>query len=577
MAEQNNILADGTNLDELSFSEIRKYYNRIPQTGANLKRIQRVEDFTEAKFGVDLFRGQTPSEELTSSEKLTDIGMSAASGGLKGTTGAIDAPNALLEAGSAGLGYLMGGDKEAIRQSALEQLGNIPVVGGYIKDYVGDANATAAAEKLAPELMGYEPKTGTGEAVQRVTEFVPFAGKKVISQAIAPALASLYAGKIEGVEGTSLQLPVEIATAVLTPVLAKKIVSPRGGELKGVTKEYLDTLKKEGIVPSAGTMYDDDVIKAWEEATRAGRDLQMTAFEQFSRAALKRIGVNGSRATPKELERVYNEMKTSFENTIGSIDTTARKIVPSSKQMDEVVDILGTYGGQVNPSNAAPIFRNLYNAFQASAKSGQSLSKTQIKRFHDTLNAMTRRGDVDGQFAREILPIVKQMVDSNLTKEARDAWRSTNGRYRDFLAIEKTLKSGEGLYEGLVTPNKLASATQQVFKRSNLFGKSDLGQLAKAGGALMKRLPQSGTGPRLQAAGGPASQDATRFGAAGFGYTGDPQTAAAAAALGTIVPPIRNQFISSPAGQAYLKNQLIDEFRTPETLLRMLGASTLPQ
>lgn len=567
---------NGKKISEMSFSELRDAYNATEKTGKNLKILQALEDEAETRFGIDMFEGQTPSEQMTGAEVRKDIGMSAASGAVRGAAGAVDAPSTLLDAGAAGIARLTGGDPEAIREGAIESIGSVPVVGGALRGYVENPNASQLAQEVAPGLVDYDPKTTAGEMTQRVTEFVPFAGKKVVSQGVMPALASFAAGNIEGIEGTGAQLPVEIATAILTPFVAKKVISPRGGNITGETKKALDILKKEGVIPTAGQTYDDDVIMAWEDATKSGRDLAQTAYEQFSRAALKRIGINAAYASAEDLERVYREMGQVFNETIDSIDTTARKIVPSNNQMDSVVETLEAYSGEVNPGQAAPIFRQLFAAFKASNQTGQSLSANQMKRFHETINSMTRKGTTDGQYAREILPILKEMINDHLGKEGAAAWKAVNGRYRDFLAIERTLKSGEGLYTGLVVPNKLASATQQVFNRSNLFGKSDLGELAKAGGQVMKRLPQSGTQPRIQAQGGMASQDATRFGAGAFGYTGDPQAAALAAAAGTLIPPIRNTAVASAPGQAYLRNQLIDEFSGPMTLMRMLGASTLP-
>ena len=567
---------NGKNISEMSFPELREAYNDTPKTGKNLKILQALEDEAETRFGIDMFEGQTPSEQMTGAEIRKDIGMSAASGAVRGTAGAVDAPSTLLDAGAAGIAKVTGGDPTAIREGALESIGGVPVVGSALRGYVENPNASQLAQKVAPGLVDYEPKTTAGEMTQRVTEFVPFSGKKVVSQGVMPALASYVAGNIEGIEGTGAQLPVEIATAILTPFVAKKVISPRGGDITGETKKALDILKKEGVIPTAGQTYDDDVIMAWEDATKAGRDLGQTAYEQFSRAALKRIGINAAYASAEDLERVYREMGQVFNETIDSIDTTARKIVPSNKQMDSVVETLEAYSGEVNPGQAAPIFRQLFAAFKASNQTGQSLSANQIKRFHETINSMTRRGTTDGDYAREILPVIKEMINDHLGKEGAAAWKAVNGRYRDFLAIERTLKSGDGLYTGLVVPNKLASATQQVFNRSNLFGKSDLGELAKAGGQVMKRLPQSGTQPRIAAQGGMASQDATRFGAGAFGYTGDPQAAAMAAAAGTLIPPVRNAAVASAPGQAYLRNQLIDEFSGPMTLMRMLGASTLP-
>ena len=53
--------------------------------------------------------------------------------------------------------------------------------------------------------------------------------------------------------------------------------------LTGITKKYVDKLKKEKVVPSAGQIFDDDQLKAYESATRQGRDYTQQAYDNFSR------------------------------------------------------------------------------------------------------------------------------------------------------------------------------------------------------------------------------------------------------------------------------------------------------
>ena len=191
---------------------------------------------------------------------------------------------------------------------------------------------------------------------------------------------------------------------------------------------------------------------------------------------------------------------------------------------------------------------------------------------------MTRRGDVDGQFARETISIVKDLINRNLTKEQSKLWIDTNKKYRDFLTIEKTLMKAGDATSGLVTPQNLRTSAGQVFKRQYLFGKSDLSNLAKAGSVVLKPLPQSGTQPRLAAVGqGGAGTDAARFGSAGLIFSqGDPVTTAASAAAGSLLSPLRNQAVSTPLGQNYLKNQMITDLEK-NNLLRMLAATTIPR
>ena len=66
----------------------------------------------------------------------------------------------------------------------------------------------------------------------------------------------------------------------------------------------------------------------------------------------------------------------------------------------------------------------------------------------------------------------------------------------------------------------------------------------------MKTLPQAGTyRERLNAGGMAAGQTQASSGAAGFGLTGDPATAATMYAAGSLLAPMRNRAMTSPMGQ----------------------------
>ena len=56
---------------------------------------------------------------------------------------------------------------------------------------------------------------------------------------------------------------------------------------------------------------------------------------------------------------------------------------------------------------AKPVYGQMYNAFQKS-KTGQSLSGNQIKRFHRLLNKNTRKGNEDGDLARDVCRLLSK-------------------------------------------------------------------------------------------------------------------------------------------------------------------------
>jgi len=570
-------------LEQMDGDELFQEYMAIKDDAFKIRRIKKIKQLGKSKFKRNFFEegdvNFEPKPELSPSEFGTDVAMSGGSGLARGVTGALDTPAHLTNLAIAGADFanrkILGNEElpEGFAGTVKDTLrGAIPLVGDLYN--FTEPQARMAAENVAPEFMNYEPQSTTGEAVQRVGEFLPFAGKNVVTMGVLPALTSLYAGK--QFEGTAAEVPAEIITAIITPILAKKIVSPSGGEITGQTKKYIDLLKKEGVIPTAGTMLNDAQILAWEEATKAGRNMQEAAVEAFSRAALKRIGVNKNRVEAADLEQVYKNINKGYRDTIDSLDISRGKMVPTQNQVDNLKLAFRDYKGNVNMTTDTPIIRQVFNVLDKSLKSGQSLSKNQMKFFQRNLNAMTRKGDVNGEFARRAVPILNDMIHKNLGKEGKAKLLETNRLFRDFLAIEKTIERGEGFYTGLITPQKLATATSQVFKREKLFGKSDLGELSRAGSATMKTLPQAGNyRERLNAGGMAAGQTQASSGAAGFGLTGDPATAATMYAAGSLLAPIRNRAMTSGMGQEYLKNQLINN-QGEMGLLRMLGAGTLP-
>lgn len=576
-------------LEDMTLEQLKEYHDTVVKPAARegvrgaAAQLDVVRNLAETKFRYDLFSNKSlipVSETMSGGEIAKDIAMAGTKGAVSSVTGAADLPAYATQGALAGIDFVnekvlgreptsdtfKGAVKDTLRRS-------LPLVGD-LYDFT-EPQAGKAAEELMPSVMNYEPQTETAKVTERVAEFLPFAGKNVITMGVLPAVTSYYAGEMKGVKDTPLQLPVEIATAVFSPSVAKAVISPRGGDLTGITKKYVDKLKKEKVVPSAGQIFDDDQLKAYESATRQGRDYTQQAYDNFSRAALKRIGIASDRAEAKDLERVYREMGRVFDNTIGSLQTgQGKKIVPSKQQIDEIVETITEYKSNQPQMLAKPIYGQILSAFKRSYETGQSLSGNQIKRFHRLLNKNTRLGNEDGDLARDVLPIVKQLIFDNLGEEAKKAFVANNRRYRDFIAIEKTLERGDGLYEGIVYPLKLANATQTVYKRQNLFGKSDLGELAKAGASVMKRLPQTGSAPRL--GGMQGNQDALRGGAAGFMLDpSDPNTALVGGLLGSAVPYAKGRLLGRPDVQEYMKNQLIGR-QGEYGLLRMLGASTLP-
>jgi hypothetical protein len=531
----------------------------------NLKAVNQIMGKLVSRFDyVEVVDTPPPA-----AEKQTNFGdyvKSLGSGIYQGAVSAVDLPAQVGELAVRGsekaYEKITGNQSPEFFQEVRNQL-ELPIVGSMLKQ-----RATEAAQTYTPSAIGYEPKTDVGESIQRIGNFLVFSGGKPIVQGVLPALASEKVSEARGIQGTNLEVPLEIATAVLTPIITKSIISPTGGQITGETKKALAILANEGIIPTAAQRTGSRKAAFVEQSTEAGMELVEQANANFSKAALKRIGVNASYATPELMQEAYQRIGTKLNNTIGNVTGKAAKT-----DVDNLADILKQYSGQVGPVNRAPVFTQIYQAFQASAKSGQKLSNNQIRTFHQTLNGLTRRGDETGSAAREVIGVLNQFISKNLGKEGSALWKQANVEYRDFLAIEDALSKAAGS-TGLVTPQNLRTSAKTVFgKRGLVLGRSELAELAKAGSSALKPLPSSGTAERLMAAGqGPTSGIGAGAAAQSFGLP--PEMVGMAVLGGTYAPKGYSTFSASPVGQAYLQNQLISNL-DKMSLARYLAATNV--
>lgn len=531
----------------------------------NYKAEQQIKRALERRFDwVETVRQPEVERELSSN--LIDYAKSLGSGLYQGAMGALDFPAQVGELAATGIekGYeKVTGQPPSEEFSAGLRSAELPVVGSVMKQ-----RGKAFAEEYTPSAYGYEPTTDEGKTIQRVGNFLVFAGRKPIVQGVLPAVASEKVAEAEGIKGTNLEVPLEIATAVLTPVITKSIVSPTGGKITGETKKALNILASEGVIPTAAQRTGSGPAAYVEQSVEAGMELIEQANKNFSRAALKRIGLNSSTATPELMDQAYQRIGTNLNNTIGSVTGRAAK-----QDVKDLADVIQVYAGQVGPTQRSPIFTNLYQAFQQSAKTGQKLSNSQIRTYHQTLNGLTRRGDETGRAARDVINVLNDFISKNLGKDGSAAWKQANREYRDFLAIEDALSKAGGV-GGIVTPQALRASAKTVFgKRGLVLGRSDLAELAKAGSLALKPLPSSGTAERLMAGGAVTSSGITAGGAAqAMGLS--PELTGLAVAAGSQLPKAYARAATTPAGQAYLQNQLIGAL-DEASLARYLAATNI--
>lgn len=414
-----------------------------------------------------------------------------------------------------------------------------------------------AVEAVAP-IVDYETQTTAGDYGRTVGEFLPTAlgggTRAAISYGVLPALASETAGQMT--EGTRAEPFARLAAAVLTPTGEKalmRLISPAGGRLDDQHVKAVELLAKEGVIPTAGQRTGQEATMYMEDATEAGRQLVETARENFTRAALKRVGIDSSRATPDVLQEATDRLSGIYANTIRAAESQAQK--GDFKDAFRVVSKLRS-----NSTDGVPeAFNKIVQQVRRSVKNGKPMNGVQLQNAHSNMSALSTQGGPVGVAAREMKDFLEGLVSRGLPPEASQQWAQARKEWRNLFAVQKALEVGEAGKKGIITPQRLDVATRQIFGgKSNVMGKSELGELARAGSLVMKTLSNSGTQSRLKAAGQAASVGAgPTTGMGGLAMGLDPQTAAGVGVAGAFAPRAMNQFVASPIGQAYMANQRV--------------------
>jgi len=346
----------------------------------------------------------------------------------------------------------------------------------------------------------------------------------------------------------------------------------------------LQSLKNEGIDLTAGQATGSARLKALESELggNTAQTFMENQGEQFTKAALDRIGVSAPRATPEVLDTAYKNIGNEFDRL------AAGTIAPVDQQF--VSDINSTVASYNNllERNAAPAVQNYIDEiFDHAAKSppGQPvLTGSQYQSLRSRIAADIRRTNSPelANALGDIQSALDDAVERYLTVAAPDeipAWQDVRNQYRNFLVIEKAASgAGENTALGLLSPAQLRSAIVQQSKRGYVRGMGDFADLARAGVAGMTPLPNSGTATRTAAQGlfssGPAIAGTLLGGTAGGG---NPIAAVAGGLAGAAVPGQVGRAVLSPLGRRYLTNQALRpgagySEATRNALLRMLAA-----
>lgn len=434
----------------------------------------------------------------------------------------------------------------------------------------------------------YEPKTTAGEYARTIGEFAPMAvlgpgglGARA-ANVIAPALVSETAGQLtKGTEAEPWARAGGALAGGMVPTAAMRVVTPvSGGE--AVRAAHVANLQNEGVQALTAGQRTGNKALRWAEAVaadtpgaaRKAERINTAAAEQFTRAALRRAGVNAPRATPDIIDGAFNNLGQRFN----AIAAQSHMRVDSGL-LHNLRRAVFDYEDLVPPSQRAPFLTNLVDDIRAARNQAGAINGEAYQSLRSRVETLRRSTRNDPNLAialRNVREALDDAMGRSVPQNLANEWRQVRGQYRNLIAIEQAAAgAGENAALGLISPSQLRNATKAMDKRGYVRGRNDLGNLARSGEAIMKPLPNSGTAPRAEfnnlfAAGGAAV--GTLFG-------GAPGAALGAVAAPLVKGAVARGVLSGPV-QNYLSNQalsgLIDAYQAqaPNALMRLPQAAS---
>jgi len=431
-----------------------------------------------------------------------------------------------------------------------------------------------AAENVVGEF--YEPQTNAERYVSTAGEMAvnaAFPGSKAMRVANVVAPAVLSEGARQLAEGTEYEAPAAVGGAIagaLLPSGVARAVTPF--RATPARQQAVETLRREGVKPTAGDATGNKSLRYAENEIGGGATARIVEQQQddFTRAALRRAGIDADRATPEVIDGAFKRIGGEFDRIAAN-----NTVVGDAKLGKDLTDIVDEYKNLVGPGAQAPVVEN--TAIEIARKaivSGEMNGKTyQSLASRIARQARKSRGDPEKQ---EALYALREALDDAFERTLQTtgnpadftALKEARRQYRNMLVIEKTATgAGEGAAAGAISPAKLRQATVSQDRRGYARGKGDFAELARAGEAVMSPMPQSGTAPRAWARAAPS---VVLGGVAGGAYGQDVQSTLLGAVLG---PAVAGRVLMSRPVQGYLGNQLVKQ--RPGNALARTGVNAL--
>jgi len=461
--------------------------------------------------------------------------------GFEATLGAAPAPEGTAELAARGAG------------KGIVDVGTMLIPAGRV------AAATAPAAGVAPSLVN---RAATVMASQPALQTVAGTAAGAVGEATDSPLAAL---------ATALAVPTVAATGA-------RVITPIQQQGNAEYRALVAAAEREGIPVTAGQATGSRFLKnlegRLEQLPFTGarqRAIREASEDAFTRAVMRRTGTAAGDTSPDTLNAIRSKLGSEFEsianrntlnvtpdlqNRLAQIEDSLRFIPaelagPVKSRIEQLRGMMvappSSGGVPLAPGQTAPnpvipgaSYRMLDSALGRSMRS-------------------TSNGDLRAALG-DLRDTLRTAMDNSISPEDAAAWDQLRRDYANLMVISRAAGgAGEAAATGRISPLALRGAVNQSTGGGYAFGRGDLNELARIGQSVLRPPPDSGT------AGNQAANDLltgriallSGLGGAGGAVVAGPVGGVAGAMLPLALPRMVQALMNSEAGQAYLRNQAI--------------------
>lgn len=500
---------------------------------------------------------------------IEDVVKSAGAGLARGAAGILDLPSTFADLGIRGAELVTGKQAPSWLTSQ-----NIVPTGGVSRGQ----GASDLASSMTGGATEYKGQTMPGQFAGTVGEFLPGAiagpgnmARNALMYGVLPGVASEAAG--QATEGTAMEPWARALAAIGAPLAAgavnkgvRAVLSPYGGADPERLK-LAKVLDDFGVPITAGQRTGAEGLRRAEGATGRGQEIMAQQADDFTKAALKTVGTDATRATPEVLASTAKRIGQVFDDVLQGVDVT-----PDAQAVTEFSSAMATYRQLAPKATSVPLLENINKELVRSFRGGAPIPAKTLATWRSSLSQLTTSADTA---TREAALSALEAVDNSLASTLTAAGRTDDlarlaearGQWRNYLAIQKAAsRAGEERALGVISPSALRNELALQGRTAYATGRrGEIGDLARAGEAVMKPLPTVAAGGVRNVPG----VSALLSGAAGSAIGGP-----AGAVAGMLAPSVYNAARMTAPMQAYLANQLVSRggnVLTPDILRTVPG------